>query len=56
MVGNVNEALDKWAVDHTMPAPEEEDVIVLLNSGGYAASMRSDHCLRGAARTVLLLE
>lgn len=56
VVGNVNEALDKWAVDHAMPAPEEDDVIVLLNAGGYAASMRSDHCLRGAARTVLLLE
>lgn len=56
VVGNVNEALDKWAVNHPMPAPEEDDVVVLLNAGGYAASMRSDHCLRGAAQTVLLLE
>ncbi|WP_172328726.1 diaminopimelate decarboxylase [Mangrovicoccus sp. HB161399] len=56
VVGNVNEALDKWAVDHPMPPPEPGDVIVLVNAGGYAASMRSDHCLRGAAESVLLLD
>ncbi|ARE42309.1 Diaminopimelate decarboxylase (plasmid) [Rhodovulum sp. P5] len=46
IVGNVNEALDKWAEDHPMPAPDDGDVIALINAGGYAASMRSDHCLR----------
>ncbi|PTV94523.1 diaminopimelate decarboxylase [Rhodobacter aestuarii] len=56
VVGNVNEALDKWAEDHPMPPPEEGDVIALLNAGGYAAAMRSDHCLRGAARNLMLLD
>lgn len=56
VVGNVNEALDKWAEDHPMPPPADGDVIALINAGGYAASMRSDHCLRGAARSVLLLD
>ena len=56
LVGNVNEALDKWAVDHAMPPPEEGDVITLINAGGYAASMRSNHCLRGDVREVILLD
>lgn len=56
LVGNVNEALDKWAEGHEIPEPQEGDVIVLINAGGYAASMRSDHCLRGEVREVLLLD
>lgn len=56
LVGNVNEALDKWAENHPLPAPEEEDVIALINAGGYAASMRSEHCLRGSVQEVLLLD
>ncbi|WP_102224423.1 diaminopimelate decarboxylase [Acidimangrovimonas sediminis] len=56
VAGNVNEALDKWAEDHAMPPPEEGDVIALINAGGYAASMRSDHCMRGDVREVLLLD
>lgn len=56
VVGNVNEALDKWAVDHPLPEPDEGDVIALINAGGYAASMRSDHCLRGEVQEVLLLD
>lgn len=56
VVGNINEALDKWAVDHPMTRLREGDHVALLNSGGYAASMRSDHCLRGQAREVLLID
>ncbi|QFZ21365.1 type III PLP-dependent enzyme domain-containing protein [Saccharothrix syringae] len=56
VVGNVNEALDRWAVDHTMPRLREGDHVALINSGGYAASMRSDHCLRGQANEVLLID
>lgn len=56
VVGNVNEALDKWAENHPMPAPQSGDVIALINAGGYAAAMRSDHCMRGAAKEVLLLD
>ncbi|MGM1059842.1 diaminopimelate decarboxylase [Saccharothrix sp. Mg75] len=56
VVGNVNEALDKWASDHRMTRLREGDHVALINSGGYAASMRSDHCLRGQAREVLLID
>lgn len=56
VVGNVNEALDQWAVAHTMPRLREGDHVALINSGGYAASMRSDHCLRGQANEVLLID
>ncbi|QQA43582.1 diaminopimelate decarboxylase [Pelagovum pacificum] len=56
LVGNVNEALDKWAEGFEMPTPEEGDTIVLINAGGYASSMRSDHCLRGDIRDILLLD
>ena len=56
VVGNINEALDKWAVDHRMPRLREGDRVALINSGSYAASMRSEHCLRGQAREVLLID
>ncbi|SON54967.1 Diaminopimelate decarboxylase [Hartmannibacter diazotrophicus] len=56
IVGNVNEALDKWVEDHTMPALQEGDRLALINAGGYAASMRSDHCLRSDVQEVLLID
>ncbi|UWE12211.1 diaminopimelate decarboxylase [Actinacidiphila bryophytorum] len=56
VVGNINEALDQWAVGHRMTRLREGDRIALINSGGYAASMRSDHCLRGEAGEVLLID
>lgn len=56
VVGNINEALDKWAVDHRMTRLRADDHVALINSGGYAASMRSDHCLRGQAREILLID
>lgn len=56
VVGNINEALDKWATDHRMTRLLEGDRVALINSGGYAASMRSDHCLRGQAGEVLLID
>lgn len=56
VVGNINEALDKWSVDHRMTVLQEGDYVALLNSGGYAASMRSDHCLRGHAREIVLID
>jgi diaminopimelate decarboxylase len=56
IVGNVNEALDKWAKNHPLPVPEDGDVIALINAGGYAASMSSEHCLRGEAEEIVLLD
>jgi diaminopimelate decarboxylase len=56
VVGNINEALDIWAADHPMTRLREGDHVALLNSGGYAASMRSDHCLRGQAGELVLID
>jgi len=56
LVGNINEALDQWAVGHRMPRLREGDRVALINSGGYAASMRSDHCLRGDVAEVLSID
>ncbi|MGI8666140.1 MAG: diaminopimelate decarboxylase [Jatrophihabitans sp.] len=56
VVGNINEALDIWAVDHRMTRLRADDQVALINAGGYAASMRSEHCLRGQAREVLLID
>lgn len=54
VVGNINEALDVWARDHRMPELREGDRIALLNAGGYAASMSSNHCMRGGFTEMLL--
>ncbi|WP_017624910.1 diaminopimelate decarboxylase [Nocardiopsis chromatogenes] len=56
VAGDINEALDVWMSGHRMPRLRPGDRVALINSGGYAASMRSDHCLRGQAADVLLLE
>ncbi|MEM7201814.1 MAG: diaminopimelate decarboxylase [Planctomycetota bacterium] len=54
IAGPINEALDVWAEDRRFPAVGEGDIIALLNAGGYAASMGSDHCLRGQATETIL--
>lgn len=54
IAGNINEAQDLWASDVELPPLREGDCLALLNAGGYAASMRSNHCLRGACREFLL--
>lgn len=47
IAGNINEALDLWAEDHLLSPVQEDDILCLLNAGGYGASMASRHCLRG---------
>lgn len=54
VAGNINEALDVWARDHPMPELREGDRVALLNAGGYAASMSSNHCMRGGFAEMLL--
>ncbi|HTZ45087.1 MAG TPA: diaminopimelate decarboxylase [Jatrophihabitans sp.] len=56
VVGNINEALDQWAVGHRMPLLHEGDHVALINAGGYASAMRSAHCLRGEVAEVLLID
>ena len=55
VVGNINEALDVFADNIPLPPIHEEDTLALINSGAYAASMGSNHCMRGAFREALLL-
>ena len=54
LAGNINEAMDLWASDISMPELEPGDFVALLNAGGYASSMSSNHCMRGQFREVLL--
>ncbi len=55
LVGNINEAMDVWYRDISMPPLEEGDSLVLINAGAYSASMASNHCMRGSFREFLLL-
>lgn len=55
IAGNINEALDVWYKGFPLPAMQEGDLLVLLNAGGYAAAMSSNHCMRGAHYERLLL-
>lgn len=56
IVGNINEALDAWALDRPLPAMQAGERLALLNAGGYAAAMASHHCMLGEAAEVLLLD
>ena len=47
IAGNINEALDLFAVDVPLPEIREGSLLAFLNAGGYGAAMSSDHCLRG---------
>lgn len=56
VAGNINEALDVWGNDVSLPPVEPGDFIALLNAGGYASSMSSNHCLRGQFRELALFD
>ena len=47
VAGNINESLDIFATDISLPPIAEGDFLALLNAGGYGSSMASNHCLRG---------
>lgn len=55
IAGNINEALDIWAENVALPEFREGDRLVLLNAGGYASAMSSNHCMRAQAEEHLLL-
>ncbi|KVN10103.1 MULTISPECIES: fkbH domain protein [unclassified Burkholderia] len=48
------QALDLWSKDVSLPPVEPGDFVALLNAGGYASSMSSNHCLRGQFRELAL--
>ena len=55
IAGNINEALDIWADGVALPALVEGDYLALLNAGGYATAMGSNHCMRAQAQEFLLV-
>lgn len=54
VVGNINEALDVWYENALLPDMTSQEHLVLINGGGYSASMASNHCMRGEFKEVLL--
>lgn len=54
VVGHINEAGDVWSGDVPLPELREGELLALLPAGAYAASMSSDHCLRGDRAEVLV--
>ncbi len=52
--GNINEALDVWMENKSMPEIREGDTLAMINAGGYASAMSSNHCMRGVFRECLL--
>jgi len=56
VAGNINEALDVWYHNILLPELHEGDQIALLNSGGYASAMSSNHCMRGSFYERLIID
>lgn len=52
--GNINEALDVWMENKPMPEIREGDTLAMINAGGYASAMSSNHCMRGVFRECLI--
>jgi len=55
VTGHINEALDVWAEDALLPDMSDQNFLTLINAGAYAASMASNHCMRGEFKEFLLL-
>ncbi len=56
VVGNINEALDVFYEEISLPPIEEGDFLAFLNAGGYGSSMSSNHCMRGNFSEFLVIE
>ena len=54
IAGNINEVHDLFVEDFLMTLPEEGEAIGFLNAGAYAASMASNHCMRGEFREMIV--
>lgn len=55
VTGHINEALDIWAEGALLPDMTDQDYLALINAGAYAASMASNHCMRGEFKEFILL-
>ena len=56
LAGNINEPIDVFCHERSLPPLGEGDLVALLNAGGYGASSASNHCMRGDFREYALIE
>jgi diaminopimelate decarboxylase len=54
IAGHINEALDLFAENISLPPLAEGDYLAILNVGGYGSANSSAHCLRGEFGEYLL--
>ena len=52
--GNLNEGIDVYHKGYELSTTQEGDMLVILNSGAYCASVSSNHCGRGLFKEILL--
>ena len=55
IAGNINEAIDLFAQDISLPQLHEGDYLGFLNVGGYGSAASSNHCMRGTFSEYLLM-
>ena len=55
IAGNINEAIDLFARDISLPSIQEGDYLAFLNVGGYGSAASSNHCMRGTYSEYILM-
>ncbi|MGH8243809.1 MAG: hypothetical protein ACRETY_10720, partial [Steroidobacteraceae bacterium] len=55
IAGNFNEAIELLVEDMEVTKLQEDDLLALVNVGGYGLAAASNHRLRGAYREFLLM-
>jgi diaminopimelate decarboxylase len=56
IAGNINEVIDIFAENVSLPPIAEGDLLGFLNVGGYGSASSSNHCMRGQFSEYLLLD
>jgi diaminopimelate decarboxylase len=54
VTGHINEAGDVFAEDYPFPDVAEDELVAILNAGGYLQAMSMTHCLRPIGTAVYL--
>jgi diaminopimelate decarboxylase len=52
VTGHINEAGDVFAEDYPFPDVAEDELVAILNAGGYLQAMSMTHCLRPTGTAV----
>jgi len=56
IAGNINEAIDLFAENISLPPIQEGDYLGFLNVGGYGSAASSNHCMRGTFSEYLMVD